>query len=199
MGLTPPHHPARPDRACEPRPRRCRRRGGFTLIEAALTTVIVGTGVLSIVAAQQAYHRKNDWSQKVGTAVLLANELRELTLSLPVYDPLNGAAQIGPRADQTTVATYDDVCDFAGTVTSGVGTGMTFSPPINALRQPIANMAGWSQQISVANVLPDNIGSTFTQPLGTTDLVRVTVTINYTNPNNNTTMTLLTTSWVVGK
>ena len=40
---------------------------GFTLIEAALTTAIVGTGVLSIMAAQQAYLRKNDWAQRAGT------------------------------------------------------------------------------------------------------------------------------------
>lgn len=196
--MGPPRQTATRPRNAAPGARR-RRRAGFTLIEAALTTVIVGTGVLSIVAAQQAYHRKNDWSQKIGTAVLLANELRELTLSLPAYDPLNGTSQLGPRADQTTVATYDDVCDFAGTVTAGVGTGMTFTPPINALRQPIANMAGWSQAIRVANVLPDNIGSTFTQPLGTTDLVRVTVTVSHTNPNNNETTALLTTSWVVGR
>ena len=171
--------------------------GGFTLIEAALTTVIVGTGVLSIVAAQQAYHRKNDWSQRIGTAVLLANELRELTLTLPIYDPLYGTAQLGPRANQTTVASYDNVCDFAGTV-SGVGTGMTFSPPINALAQQIPSMSNWSQTINVTNVLPDNINATLTQPLGTTQMVRVTVSINYTDPRNTTT-TLYTTSWIVAQ
>ena len=34
-------------------------RGGFTLIETALATVIVGVGVLAIVAAQQAFHKQN--------------------------------------------------------------------------------------------------------------------------------------------
>jgi len=45
--------------------RTSRRAKGFTLMEAALTTVIVGVGVLSIVEAQQAYHQKNDWAALV--------------------------------------------------------------------------------------------------------------------------------------
>ena len=73
-----------------------RRQRGFTLIEASLTTVIIGTGVLAILAAQQAYHRKNDWAQRTGTAVLLANEIRELTLPMPQHDPFNPTV-MGPR------------------------------------------------------------------------------------------------------
>lgn len=174
-----------------------RGRRGFTLIEACLTTVIVGTGVLAIVAAQQAYHRKNDWAQRIGTAVLLANELRELTLTLPQHDPFK-PTHMGPEAGETSVAQYDDLDDFAGPVTNGVGAGLTFSPPINALRQTIPNMTNWSQEIRVENVLPDNISSTFTQPLGTTDLMRVTVTVKYQAPNTPAPMTMTTLTWVVG-
>ena len=65
--------------------RRHRRDAGFTLIEAALTTVIIGTGVLAIVGAQQAYHQKNAWAQRTGTAMLLANEIREMTMPLPIF------------------------------------------------------------------------------------------------------------------
>ena len=178
----------------------CPRAAGFTLIEAALTTVIIGTGVLAIVAEQQAYVQKNNWSQRTATGVLLANELRELTLSLPASDPLTGQTNFGPETGENSVADFDDLDDFAGEVdTNGIGAGTTFDPPVNALRQEIPDMGNWSQFIEVANVLPDNISSTFTQPLGTTDLIRVTVTIRFQSPQDNQPTTITTLSWVVGQ
>lgn len=176
-----------------------RFRRGFTLIEAALTTVIIGTGVLAIVSAQQAYLRKSDWAQRTSTGVLLANELRELTLSLPMHDPIAGSANLGPETGENSVADYDDLDDFAGTVTNGTGAGITFSPPINALRQPIANVNGWSQEIKVENVLADNISSTITQPLGSTDLMRVTVTVRYQGPQLPEGAVITQLQWVVGR
>ncbi|MEX0774865.1 MAG: hypothetical protein WD042_04020 [Phycisphaeraceae bacterium] len=177
-------------------------RRGFTLIEAALTTVIVGTGVLAIVAAQQAYLKKNDWAQRTGTAVLLANEIRELTLTLPMHDPLTGKQVLGPEANELSVSQYDDLDDFAGVVNGGLGAGVSFAPPINALRQPIADLDRWTQEVQVTNVLPSNIGSTLTQPLGTTSLMRVTVTIKYQDPTlpaDEPPMTITDLSWVVGE
>ena len=142
---------------------RGRAAAGFTLIEAALTTVIVGTGVLSIMAAQQAYHRQNDWAQRTGTAILLANELRELTLSLPLNDPISGPANMGPEAGEASVGDYNDLDDFSGLVAGGFGAGTTFDPPINALRQVIPNMNGWSQRVLVENVLSSFVSATFTR------------------------------------
>jgi hypothetical protein len=182
--------------------RKCRqrRRAGFTLIEAALTTVIIGTGVLAIVAAQQAYHIKNDWAARTGTAQLLANELRELTLSLPHHDPITGATNLGPESNESAgVTDWDDLDDFAGTVTAGFGTGTTFIPPINALRENLADLDQWSQVIRVENVLPENLdaASDETQALGTTNMMRVTVDVMYqAHPGENAEpVTSLT--WVV--
>ncbi len=164
-----------------------RSRAGFTLIESALTTVIVGTGVLAIVAAQQAYHMKNDWAQRTGMAMLLANEIRETTLNLPFHDPLTGASNLGPESDEASVADYDDLDDFAGLVDSatGRGEGLILEPPINALRQPVDDLDNWRQVVEVASVWEDNISSDFgvTPALdepGT--LKRVTVRIEYRDP-----------------
>jgi len=181
-----------------PRPAPPPRRGGFTLIEAALTTVIVGTGVLAIVAAQQAYHQKNGWAQRTGTGMLLANELREMTMPLPLHDPITKDQNLGPEPNEPSLDDYDDLDDFAGTIDGGgFGGGTTFSPPINALRQEVPDMERWSQEIQVENVLPDFINATFTQPLGTTDTVRVTVTVRYQGPAAPEPETVTTLTWLV--
>ena len=197
------------------RPQSRFRRRGFTIIEAALTTAIIGTGVLALVAAQQAYLQKNDWAQRTGTAMLLANELRELILTLPMQDPITGAYGTGPASGQTAVAQFNDVGDFAGVITSGTGSGVTFMDPtliqqqggtlpryqpgpINALRQVIPNMSNWVQEVQVENVLSSNISATFAQPLGSTDLMRVTVTVKYRNPNDATLSTITQLTWVMG-
>jgi hypothetical protein len=167
------------------------------LIEAALTTVIVGTGVLAIVASQQAYHKKNDWAQRTGTALLLANEIRELTLMLPLHDPLSGDVTLGAESNEPDIEDYDDLDDFAGVVNAGIGAGLTLDPPINALKQEVADMTGWSQFVEVEGVLADNIGSSITSPIGSTEMVRVTVTVRYQSPQANSPLTITQLAWVV--
>ena len=189
MGPPPNHNPNR------------RRTGGFTIVEAALATVIVSTGVLAILGAQQAYHRKNNWAQRSGTGMLLANELRELTLTLPMHDPITATQNMGAEADEIEVGDYDDLDDFAGPVTNGFGAGIVFSPPINASRQPIDDLDGWTQRIDVYNVLPGNISVSdgLTQPLGTTDMMRAKVTVTYQGPLDGQPVTMTVLTWVVGR
>lgn len=184
-----------------PKRRPGRRDRGFTLIEAALTTVIVGTGVLSIVAAQQAYHQKNDWAQRTGTAMLLANEIRELTLPMPMSDPITGTAFVGPEPGETTITSYDDLDDFAGNPVGGEYVGLTFNPPIDALRRPIPDMAGWSQHVTAMSVLVDNIAvdPALAQPLGSTPMMRMSVDVMYQGPNDAEATTITTLTWVIGK
>ncbi len=91
------------------------RRAGFTLIETALATVIVGVGVLSIVAAQQAFHKQNAWSTHASTATRLGNEIREMTFRLPRHDPVTGLLlPWGPEDNELWVGDFDDLDDFDG-------------------------------------------------------------------------------------
>ncbi len=180
-------------------PKRRSRASGFTLIEAALTTVIVGTGVLAIVAAQQAYHQKNDWAQRTGTAMLLANEVRELTMPMSMTDPITGTTFIGPEPGETTVGDYDDLDDFAGVPVGGVYPGTTFDPPIDAMRRQIPDMPGWSQKIEVRSVWETDIDSTLPIPLGTTPMLRMTVDVLYQGPNDASASSITQLSWVIGK
>ena len=183
----------------DPRRRRSRRRSGFTLIEAALTTVIIGTGVLAILAAQQAYHMKNNWASRTSTAMLLANELRERTLSLPLHDPITNDATLGPEIDETVPLAYDDLDDFAGVVTAGVGAGQMFNPPINALGLPISDLDAWTQTIKVEKVPSDHVDTSFPLPLdtGASDMFRVTVSVLYRNPQTNGDEAVTELSWIV--
>lgn len=183
-----------------PKRRRSRRRAqGFTLIEASLTTVIIGTGVLAIISAQQAYHMQNNWASRTSTAMLLANELRERTLSLPMHDPITGIATLGPETDETVPLAYDDLDDFAGVVTGGVGAGQTFNPPINALGLPLSDLDAWTQNIRVEKVPSDQVDTTFPLRLdtGVSDMFRVTVSILYRNPTTNADEAVTELSWIV--
>lgn len=114
--------------------RRGRARGGFTLIETALTTVIVGVGVLALVEAQTAFLRVTDWSSHAATATYLANEIRELTRKLPRHDPVTGlylrddgsGGSVlhgwGPEPGEITLADLDDIDDFDGLRLAADGT-----------------------------------------------------------------------------
>jgi len=158
--------------------------------------------VLAIVGAQQAYHQKNDWAQRTGTAMLLANEIRELTLPMPLFDPISGlTAPAGPDVGETTVVDYDDLDDFAGVSTDGGTTfpGSSFNPPIDALRRPIAGMDQWTQVVTVESVDDGDIGSTITQPLGTTPLMRVSVDVQYQGPTDPTPRTVTQLTWLVSR
>jgi prepilin-type N-terminal cleavage/methylation domain-containing protein len=161
-----------------------RSRRGFTLIETALTTVIVGVGVLSIVSAQQAFHQKNEWSTHASIAMHLGNEIREMTLRLPRHDPVVGFTDPwGPEDNEDSVADYDDIDDFDG----DLGTGLIFSAgldngPINAQRQVISNMDGWSQEIYVYNVDPFDLATI--EDDGSTNTLIVEVIVTYQGPRD---------------
>ncbi len=183
------------------RPAKRRRRShpqrGFTLIETALATVIVGVGVLAMVSAQAAFHQKNAWSTHASIATHLGSEIREMTWNLPRHDPVTGDAFWGPEGDnEASFQDYDDLDDF-----DGLGGGLVFSPPINAQRQIIVNMDAWSQTVRVFNVDPFNIvfdGDSLAgvEPDGTTNTMAVEVTIHYENPGDSEVMEMTRVTWI---
>lgn len=123
----------------EPAMKGTRRRGrrasrrGFTLMETALTTVIIGVGVLAMIEAQQAFMRTNNWSTQAATATYLANEIREMTRKLPRHDPVTGLYLTGappgttlhgwgPEPGEMTARDFDDIDDFDGMTFRNDGT-----------------------------------------------------------------------------
>jgi hypothetical protein len=153
-------------------------RRAFTLIEAALATIIVGTGVLAILSAYQVLLEKNEWSSMTSTATWLGNEIREMSLNLPRHDPVTAAEFWGPEPDEIVLEDYDDVDDFDGN-----GGGLVFSAdlgngPINAARQIINHMDGWEQIVTVHSVDVFDIVTPLAD--ASTDMVRVEVIVRYT-------------------
>jgi type II secretory pathway pseudopilin PulG len=167
-------------------------RRGFTLIEAALVTVIVGVGVLAIVQAEQAYIQQNNVAQRMGTALLLANEIREMTMGMPQRDPISGAGNWGPEAGENSVADFDDLDDLDG----AAGAGTTYAPPISALRQNFANLPGWSQAVTVENVLDGDVSSAAAAPDGSTSVMRVTCRVLYQRPGTDQPAEITRLTWL---
>jgi hypothetical protein len=172
-----------------------KRRAGFTLIETALATIIVGIGVLAMVSAQSAFHQQNSWSTHASIATHLGNEIREMTWNLPRHDPVTGDAYWGPE-NEASFEDYDDLDDF-----DGLGGGLVFMPPINAQRRVISNMEGWSQTVRVFNVDPFNIvfdGNTLAgvEVDGTTDTIAMEVTIHYQSPVAQEPMEMTRITWI---
>ncbi len=156
-----------------PRPRRGATRRGFTLIEAALATVIIGTGVLAMVFAQQTFHRQNDWAQQSAIAMRLAGEIRELAINLPRHDPVTGVEWWGTEPNEVDLDDWDDVDDLDGAIFSAdLGNG-----PISAMRTILLDMPGWTQRIEVESIDPFDLSTTV--PDGTSAMLRVRVIVQH--------------------
>ncbi|MDA0974458.1 MAG: type IV pilus modification PilV family protein [Phycisphaerales bacterium] len=169
-------------------------RRGFTLIETALAIVVIGVGVLALLAAQVAFHQQNRWSTHASRAMFLANELRETMMHLPRHDPVTGhdaAATVdpatgydpetglspwGPELNEFDAGDWDDVDDFDGAEFSGpLGNG-----PIDASRRVVPGLDGWIQRVRVFHVDPFDLDEE--RPRFSTDLVQVEVVVLYQAP-----------------
>lgn len=147
-----------------------RAKAGFTLIETALATVIIGVGVLALIETNQSLLSANSWSTHTSTATLLSNEIREMTRNYPRHDSFSGGVYFqdpathsgftgwGPELDETDPSLFDDLDDFDGVVfgdatdadlpgpiTSIDGQPLRFPGPINAMTNVIPQTL-WSGQ-----------------------------------------------------
>jgi len=158
-----------------------RRHGGFTLIEAAIATMVVAIGIVALLSALGAGTRVNSQARDITQAVFLAQEIREWTLRLPFKDPNPANAHNSPGPDgidpQLFVNDLDDLLN------------VTYGPPRDGQGRPIAGMAGWSQTINMNWRDPDSL--TTTVPVGISDVICVTVTIRHGQE------AILATNWIV--
>src|SRR2546423_616036 len=163
-----------PTRKPARQPRRrggARRRGGFTLIEAALVTCIIGFGVVSMLQLLATGTMSNIEANELTTGLTLANNVRELMQSLSFADPVQ-PTHWGPETGET-LASYNDVDDFDGAAAAGT----TFSPPLDARRQSLGGFPGWSQHVDVYSCDPNRLQ--LSVPKGSTPMNKVLVTVSH--------------------
>ena len=176
-------------------PRR-RRRGGLTMIETALATIIVGLSVLSIVKLVSVVVGQNWVAQKTTTALTLANNIRELMNGLPFNDPATGT-HLGVAAG-TPITQFNDCEDFAGTLPTPAGT--LINPPVDSYGQPMSNMSNWRQEVYVTHINPNNYALTDT--LATDAAVnadRIQVIISYLPQGSSTWVQITSVEWIKSK
>jgi len=141
------------------------KTSGFTIIEALIATILVGLAIVALVMANGVFTQANAAAVNLSTAQFLVEQIRELTVVLPVVDPTTEDATFGP--EEGSLASYDDLDDFDGT---------SFSPPINASRSTMSDLSSFTQQITVENVNSSNFNQTVADH--SSPFVKVTVTVS---------------------
>jgi type II secretory pathway pseudopilin PulG len=145
-------------------------RPGFTLIESAMVTAIIGFGVVGMVELLAAGTNSNSEGAELTTAVNLANNVREISMGMAFRDPQlpnTWATKEGTGNANSDAPLYDDVLDLDNA---------TFSPPLDVRRQPITGYAGWAQNVVVESVDPNQIAAVRPDTV-TLPTARVTVTV----------------------
>ena len=145
------------------------RRRGFTLIEAAMVTVIIGVGVVSMLQLLAAGTMSNSEGTELTTAINLANNVREMSLGLDYYDP-NTDKTVSPppyvwNTKEATVKEYDNIMDLDGASDTWNDTAdpeggyQKFSPPLDVRRDNIKGYDQWAQWVKVETVDKNSVAS----------------------------------------
>jgi prepilin-type N-terminal cleavage/methylation domain-containing protein len=138
---------------------------GFSLIEVLIAILLIGLAIASLVVANSAFTKANGTGTDLSTAEFLIEQIRELTVLLPVIDPQTEDTTFGPETGETLTG-YDDLDDF---------NGATFSPPISAERVLLNEFSAFYQQITVENVSASNFEQVVANH--SSNFVRVTVSV----------------------
>jgi len=152
------------------------RRGGFTLLEIAVATIIIGVGLTALMATMRAGTSANSSSNKLTTSLFLAQNIHEWTRRLPFRDPdpEDAGNPPGPDGGTSPQDFVDDVDDLMD---------VTFCPPRDGTGAKILSLPDWSQTITMTWREPDDLllktPAAPTPAPGSTDTILVTVDIKY--------------------
>jgi len=101
-------------------------RGGFTLIEAMVATMLLAIAIIGLMVASQAYTQVNSAGLDISTAEFLIEEVRERTAPMD-FDNLTAFADAGP-----------------------------YSPPVDIQLVKLTAFADFTQKVEVDNVSPSD-------------------------------------------
>ncbi len=154
------------------------KRGGFTLIEVALATAIISIAAIALMVGVGSSTRINSAGRSLAQAVILAENIRELSIKLPYFDPdLSEQGTIGPEAGETVIDDLDDL-------------HQSFTTVIDSQGNTISGMPRWRQVVTVQWV-DDSDLTTVSGIVKDTVMVAVDVRLNL--------KPVYSTSWLVAK
>jgi type II secretory pathway pseudopilin PulG len=127
--------------------RGAKRQKGFSFVEILISIILVGLSITALVVASNSFTMANGAGADLSTAEFLIEQIRELTTLLPVADPATTVwNSLGTEGGESSVALYNDVDDFDGFDSTSLGA------PIDANRSTLAELAAFSQVVTVAKV-----------------------------------------------
>ena len=156
---------------------RLRSRGGLTLVEVSISTLIVG--LLMVASLQSVANIGRTWTitNQLVDGQGLAQELIREILAQGYSDPTDpNATTWGLETGETTRATFDDLDDYSG---------WTESPVKNAAGTALAGYTGWTRSVLV-QLLNKNDYSVLSA--GSVDQGLRAITVTVTSPANKTTI-----------
>jgi type II secretory pathway pseudopilin PulG len=145
------------------------RRGGFTLVEATLATIVVAMMAATALTTVRLSVRSQYKSSERAMGGLLASGLMAEIMAQAYQDPTLPTTVLGPEAGESTTsrAGWDDVDDY---------NGWSESPLQNKDGTTISNTTGWQRSVVVAWVSSGNPTITSTVETG---CKRITVTVKH--------------------
>jgi MSHA pilin protein MshD len=114
-------------------------RSGFSLIEVAVSSILVGSIMLTSLSTVGAVMRFRSSTSDTARAALLAADLLAEIQNLPYADP-NQTPVMGKESGEATRAQFDDVDDYDG---------WTESPPKNRAGTSLTGFTGWTRSATV--------------------------------------------------
>lgn len=138
---------------------------GFTLVESLMAVLIVSGVLVASLGTFGAIGRARQVQIQRAQAFGLAECLMAEVVQSYFQDP-SGATTLGPEADETSRAAFDDVDDFDKWIAS---------PPVRRDGTVLDGYSGWRIRVKVRHVLPGDPNTESSSPTGL-KRIRVSVT-----------------------
>lgn len=177
-------------------------RRGFTLIETAMSSLLVGILIAASMQTVGTVARVRNTSHDKSSAALLAHQLLAEILDMD-YQESTGTPAFGTETGETSRSLYDDIDDYHN---------LSESPPSFRDGTSMTSYSGWTRSVSVTEVGTTDSLLTSTLTVGTTPVGiglksgtttatgvrRITVTVKKNGTTMATAVGHRTKSWTTG-
>ena len=157
------------------------RSTGYTLVEVAIATFIVGVMLVTAMNTLGSATRSQIGNRQHNQALLLASGMMSEILAQSYSDPESGTGiNIDAGEETSTRADFDDVDDYHN---------WSSTPPESADGVPLASGDAMTRTVTVEYVDPDNLASTIGSDGG---VKRITITVTANDADLTSLSTIVT-------